>query len=232
MRRIPISTADRSTLRRLGVTDAQVHRLEQVLPLIRIEIQGYAANDRVRDEVSKVHKALVKAEVAINTMRKAHAARKANGYAVSARAEALGPLASGAASIAPRDAVAGIESATEGTVPEIVDMPTLLRLLVLAAERGLAEVPTQQYRKPTPTNAIAQIVAALNHPDDDDSCQAAARLQSALTGKAFVDLCSTVLCIANRGVPVSVDRAIRTFKGTYQFASEQRRWYFVGQQAP
>jgi hypothetical protein len=191
------------------------------LPLIRIDVRGYAPNEDVRDVVAEVHGALVKAETAVSKMLKRSS---------EARAEAYGPLASGAASVEPLTAVAGIESATDGTVPELVDIPTLLRLLVLAAERGLAEVPSSQYRRRAPVNSIRYLLFSLNGPTDTESRQVAMRFQSALTGKAFVELCELVLRIANGGIDVPVERAIRAFKSRYRLLDDGA-WHLVGQQA-
>lgn len=224
VRKISFGTTATRDLGKCGVTDAQRVCLEKVLPLIRIDVQGYAPNGDVRDAVKHVHDAVVQAHNAVRSMQSGIAA---------AEVEALGHLASGAASITdPHAVVRDIESATEGAVPEIVDIPTLLELLVLAAKRGLYDVPTTQYRRAAPVKAIVRVLAALHRPDDDESRRVATKLQAKLTGKAFIEVCTVALRTANGDEDVPIESAIRGFKATHRLAADGRRWVRIGNSPP
>lgn len=219
MRKINFDDAHKSDLQRLSVTDAQLLSLERVLPLIRIDIEGYAPNADIREALGVVHDSLVKAETEVGKM-----VRRLS----KAKAEAGGFLAEGTSSIVPPAAVADIESAVDGAVPELVDVPTLLRLLVVAAERSIANVPKGQYRKRAPVRSIERILIALNQPDDEESRLAASTFEPG-HGKRFVELCTMVFTAASpaEGEPVkkaSAERAIREFVKTYERRETDRHW--------
>lgn len=219
IRKIAFSEEHKYDLQRIGVTDAQLRRLERALPLILIDIEGYAPNSDIREALDAVHGSLVKAEKEVDKM-----VRRLS----KARAEAGGHLAAGASSIVPSAAVVDIESAVDGAVPERVDVPTLLRLLVVAVERSLASVPKRQYRRKAPVRSIELILIALNQPDDQESRLAASTFRPG-HGKRFVDLCSTVFNAAaiKAAVPgrkVSAERAIRKFLEMYERHETDRYW--------
>lgn len=208
-------------LRGLGITASQIKFLERALPLIRVDIEGYSSNADVRDLVEKVHQALVTAEQEVTKMLV---------QLTPTHAEAYGPIACGASMVVPALAVADLESATEGTVPELVDVPTLLRLLVTASNLSLSELPTDLYRKRAPVRSVGRILEALNRPLDEESRKSAEALPPSRYQRPFLELCECVFSAAADGRKFAVESAIKGFLETHKFDADVGHWLPAGEQ--
>jgi hypothetical protein len=139
--------------------------------------------------------------------------------------EALSSLMAGAAGFNAEAAVAGIDTATEGTVPDPIDVPTLLRLLVMSVRLALERhTPKVGQRRPTaPWQAIDQIVIALERPSDEKSQLSAQKLRPTLSRQGpFFELCSLVFDATgveplkaarskDAGIRGDVERAVRGY---------------------
>ena len=210
-----MSVEQATRLRELGVTEAQLSEIRSRLKTIRYYVIGPASKQDVLDPLVELHAHLCKAQELVKRMCDTKR---------PALVEARGHLASGATDFDASSVCEDIESSTEGTVPEYVDVPTLLRILVTAADHAVhAHAPKKQRRPTAPWRAVAQIVAALNRPKDHLSKASARRLTATRTaGSDFVALCSIVFDAtgvnprtarrSERGEPRGdVDRSVRRY---------------------
>lgn len=203
-------------LRRLGVTSAQVKHLRARLRTVSVALRGDAPIEAVRDRLREMLDHLEAAERLMTTLRVSREPvdREARSY-----------LAAGASDFDCAEAVADIDTATEGTVPDPIDVPTLLRLLTTTARLAL-EVHTpkdDQRRAEAPWRAVHQIVVAMGRPTDETSRLAAHKLKPVLTRDGpFFELCSLVFDATgveparatnsrSAGIRGDVERAVRAY---------------------
>lgn len=223
MRKISFSAEQRSDLRRLSLEVAQVKRLEWTLTLIREDLGTLPSKADVRDPLDKLLAGLLDAEKVVKTLWSSHAPEML---------EARSHLVSGAAAVNPVGVTTSVATASNGTIPQTIDVPTLMRLLVCSAELALSdEAPrTQRRGRLNATKAVRRIVEALYHPsfyrpDDLKSLRVAEKLwPSSSASSDFFRLCETVFSAATDDPKPPVESAIRSFLRQYPTKRDGSPW--------
>ena len=185
--------AHRTDLVELGVSIQSIAAIERMLVHIRRELQSDATATTVRERLSELVKNLRAADGSLSLVLRSPEDE--------ASREVLGHLGQAASQLEAAVATSGVPSADIATFPDSVDVPTMVRLALLAAKGALGLAPTEQRRREAPWAAVQMIYRAIwvrqpNYP----------RPTTSKTGSKGMELCSIVFDAAE-GVGVGGERA-------------------------
>ena len=211
-----LSDDDRTVLRELGVTAAQIVLLDRRLPLFARRLSAAPPNKGVRD-------VLMRAKAAADELVRIADAAEA-GRPAAASAYALIGMGAVAAPSEPAD------GSGEGLLPEVLDFASLARALRAMTAQAFEDAPKGQRRgRADPAGAVQLLMDTLRQPTDEASRALAQRCAPAVAEtktNPFVVVATTVFGCAVGKSAIDLDapcKAWRQMNARRSEASGSRR---------